>query len=265
MNFPDKGFTMKRRLLVQTCISAAILGAAACLPVKSASAFTWGESMFLSSGGYGMLGDAGNTVKVSDKAGDFDEDVVSAGAQSFIDNLSKRALNFLSDSEMTQAQKVSKFENLLDDSFDMKTISRFSLGRYWRVSSKQQRTEYYELFRRMVLDVYSKRFSEYAGQSFETGAVRKAGPSDYIVTSMIIDAEGDHPSVQVDWRVRYKNDRYQVIDIIVEGVSMAVTQRSDFSSVIQRGGGDVQALINHLKSRNKKTESVVTSQKTKPL
>ena len=104
---------MKRRLLVQTCISAAILGAAACLPVKSASAFTWGESMFLSSGGYGMLGDTGNTVKVSDKAGDFDEDVVSAGAQSFIDNLSKRALNFLSDSEMTQAQKVSKFENLL--------------------------------------------------------------------------------------------------------------------------------------------------------
>lgn len=252
---------MKRRLLAPACISAALLILPVFVPVK-ASAFTWSESMFLSSGGYGMLGDV---VKASEKSNDLDEDAASAGAQNFIDNMARRAINFLSDADLNQKQKTSKFEGLLDDSFDMKTISRFSLGRYWRVSSKQQRKEYFELFRRMVLNAYSKRFSEYAGQKFETGAVRKAGPRDYIVTSFVVDAEGDHPSVQVDWRVRYKNNRYQVIDIIVEGVSMAVTQRSDFSSVIQRDGGNVQALINHLKSRTKKNDSVDADQKTKPL
>ena len=73
----------------------------------------------------------------------------------------------------------------------------------------------------------------------------QAGKNDVLVTSYIVPDAGS--KVQVDWRVRNKNGSYQIIDVIIEGVSMTMTQRSDFSSVIQRGGGDFEVLLAHLR------------------
>lgn len=171
---------------------------------------------------------------------------VGAGAENFIDNMAKRALDFLGGAS-SQDQKTASFRKLLNDSFDLDTIGRFVLGRYWKTSTAQQRDEYQKLFRQMVVDVYAKRFGDYKGQKFETRGHRADGEKDTIVTSFIIPAEG--PEVQVDWRVRYKNGRYQIVDVIVEGVSMSVTQRSEFAAVIQRGGGDVQVLLAHLRGQ----------------
>lgn len=167
------------------------------------------------------------------------------GAQGFIQDMAQRALNFLGDGKMTQDQKTAAFRHLLQDSFDMETIGRFALGRYWRVATPDQQKQYQSLFREMVVTVYSNRFHEYRGQKFETRSVRADGDKDSIVTAFIIPPDG--PEVQVDWRVRFKNGQYKVVDVIVEGVSMSVTQRSDFASVIQRGGGDVGVLIDHLR------------------
>lgn len=128
----------------------------------------------------------------------------------------------------------------------MKTIGRFSLGRYWRVSTAEQRREYLDLFNHMIIQVYSNRFSEYSGQSFETAGFRQESEKDTIVTSYISD---DKTKVQVDWRVRHKNGHYKVVDVMVEGVSMSMTQRSDFSSVIQRGGGNISVLLDHLRNQ----------------
>lgn len=175
-----------------------------------------------------------------------DSHKVDKGAEKFINSMANRALDFLDDDSMTHDQKRSEFRKLLQDSFDMSTIGRFSLGRYWRVSTAEQRREYQSLFKEMVIDVYSDRFGEYTGETFETRGFRADGEKDTIVNSFIVPDAG--PEVQVDWRVRYKNGRYQVVDVIVEGVSMSVTQRSDFASVIQRGGGDVEVLLSHLKS-----------------
>lgn len=172
---------------------------------------------------------------------------VGAGAENFIDNMAKRALDFLGNASNTQDQKTASFRKLLNDSFDLETIGRFVLGRYWKTSTTQQRDEYQRLFRQMVVDVYAKRFGDYKGQKFETRGYRADGEKDTIVTSFIVPAEG--PEVQVDWRVRYKNGRYQIVDVIVEGVSMSVTQRSEFAAVIQRGGGDVQVLLAHLRGQ----------------
>lgn len=172
-------------------------------------------------------------------------DQVGKGAREFIDGMAQRAIDFLGDADLTQEQKQSKFRSLLQDSFDMETIGRFALGRYWRVATPEQRKEYQRLFRDMVIKVYSDRFKEYKGQKVETRSVRPDGEKDALVTSFIVPESG--PEVQVDWRVRYKDGKYRIIDVIVEGVSMSVTQRSDFSSVIQRGGGDVEVLLAHLK------------------
>ena len=170
---------------------------------------------------------------------------VGAGAESFIGSMATRALGFLGNTSMSQEQKKASFRNLLNESFDLETIGRFVLGRYWKTSTAQQRTEYLSLFRKMVVEVYAQRFGDYKGQKFETRGYRADGEKDTIVTSYIVP--GDGPEVQVDWRVRYKGGRYQIVDVIVEGVSMSVTQRSDFAAVIQRGGGDMQVLLAHLR------------------
>lgn len=169
-----------------------------------------------------------------------------AGAQNFVDGMTKRGLGFLSNADLSDAQRKVEFKKLLQDSFDMKTIARFALGRYWRSASDAEKKEYVSLFQKMVVDVYAQRFSEYNGQTLTVGDARGEGQNDAIVTSKI--SSPGSSDVTVDWRVRYKDGRYKVIDVIVEGVSMGLTQRSDFSSVIQRGGGQVSALLEHLRN-----------------
>lgn len=186
-------------------------------------------------------------VSISDTA----SKKMGQGAQSFIEKMANRGIDFLSNESLSSAQKTSSFEKLLKDSFDMKTIGRFSLGRYWRSATAEQKKEYQKLFQNMILKVYSQRFSDYQGQKFEARSFRVDSEKDTLVLSYIIPDEG--PEVEVEWRVRYKNGKYKVVDIIVEGVSMSVTQRSDFGSVIQRGGGNVQALLSYLRDENKKT------------
>ncbi len=174
---------------------------------------------------------------------------VSAGAENFIDSMGHRAIGFLSDPELSSKARKEEFRKLLEDSFDLKTIGRWVLGRYWRIASKDQRSEYQKLFEDMIVAVYSRRFEEYNGQKFEIISSRAKNERDVLVASKIISK--NDPEVRVDWLVRYKNGQYKIVDVIVEGVSMSITQRSDFSSIIQRGGGNVQVLIDHLKEQKK--------------
>jgi len=171
---------------------------------------------------------------------------IKQGAKNFISDMGEEAINFLSDDSLTQSQKESEFRDLLKANFDMKTIGRFALGKYWNLASPSEQQQYQRLFENMVVEVYAQRFNEYQGQDFEVRDARPSGKSDVIVNSLIVPDSGS--DIQVDWRVRYKDGRYKIVDVIIEGVSMAVTQRSDFSSVIQRGGGNIQVLLTHLQN-----------------
>lgn len=175
------------------------------------------------------------------------QDSVAEGAKNFIVSMGDRGINFLGNEGMSHDAKKAEFRKLLNESFDMNTIARFSLGSYWKSATPAQQQEYMKLFNNMIVKVYSKRFSDYKGQKFEVKSARKENEKDSIVTSFIIPNDG--PQVQVDWRVRNKGGQYRVVDIIVEGVSMSQTQRSDFASVIQRGGGKIDVLLTHLRAQ----------------
>lgn len=174
-----------------------------------------------------------------------DESQITTGAQSFIEGIAQRGIGFLSDETLSDAQRAQEFRKLLRESFDMKTIGRFALGRYWKTSTEKERKEYLKLFEDMIVTVYSRRFSDYDGHKLEVTGAMPTGKSDAIVSSHIVPESG--PKVAVEWRVRYKNGQYKVVDIIVEKVSMSLTQRSDFASVIQRGGGQIEVLLAHLR------------------
>lgn len=169
------------------------------------------------------------------------------GAQRFIESMAQRGIDFLGNSSLSAEQRKAEFRKLLKSSYDLKTIGRFALGTYWRSASPAQQAEYQRLFEKMVVNVYANRFGEYKGQKLEVRGARPDGTSDVIVTSFIVPANGGE-DIQVDWRVRNKGAGNKVIDVIVAGVSMAQTQRSDFASVIQRGGGDVNVLLEHLRN-----------------
>ncbi len=168
------------------------------------------------------------------------------GSKAFIDGMAQQAIDFLGDQNLTMDQRKAQFRNLLNNSFDMDTIGRFALGRYWREATDGQRKEYLKLFHQMVIEVYSQRFSEYKGQKVEVRSAREDGETDAIVASYIVPADSGS-EIQVDWRVRHEGGKYKIVDVIVEGVSMSVTQRSDFASVIQRGGGQIDVLLAHLR------------------
>ncbi len=165
-------------------------------------------------------------------------------AEKTVQNFTDSAISFISDENLSQAQKTSKFKSLLIQNFDIKSIARFSLGKYWRQTKAEQKTKYLSSFQQMIIKVYSSRFSDYNGQKLSVTGSREQGKRDMLVHSLITQENG--PDIKIDWRLRKKNGRNQIIDIIVEGVSMALTQRSDFDSVIQRGGGKVQVLLDHL-------------------
>lgn len=177
-------------------------------------------------------------------------DRVAKGALNFVNDVGHRGIGFLSNPKMTHAQQQQAFRALLRDAFDLQTIGRFALGQYWRVATPAQRQEYQGLFEQMVITVYSDRFGTYSGQTLKVDSVKMLNDTDAMVTSYVVAKTGGEP-IRVDWRVRYGAERYRVVDVVVEGVSMSVTQRSDFAGVINQGGGDVGVLIDHLKNPRK--------------
>ncbi len=172
-----------------------------------------------------------------------------SGAKTFIDGMARKAIGFLGNADYSQEDKTREFRNLLRANYDIQTIGRFALGKHWRAATPQQQQEYQKLFEEMVIKVYTRRFSDYKGENLDVRSARAEGESDAVVASFIVP-QGGGEEVQIDWRVRHKNGQYKIVDVIVEGVSMALTQRSDFDSVIQRGGGSVDVLLGHLRGGN---------------
>lgn len=155
--------------------------------------------------------------------------------------------DLLNNKALSQQQKQKQFQAVLNSKFDMNTIGRFAMGRYWRTATQEQRKRYLALFNAMIVDTYSRRFSEYKGQIVRVDSSRSVGKRDAVITSYV--DEKNKPKIKLDWRLRKDNNRFYVIDLVIEGASMALTQRSDFASVIQRGGGNVDVLLSHLAGR----------------
>lgn len=170
---------------------------------------------------------------------------------SFVQKMGDQALTELTGDGITTAEREKRVRKILNQNFDIKTIGQFVLGRHWRTATEKQRTEYLDLFEDMIVTTYAQRFEEYAGQQFKaTGSNPASSKSkDYVVQSTVLQKDG--PPVKVEWRVRSFGGTPKVIDVLIENVSMSVTQRADFDAVINSGGGKVEALLDSLRKRQK--------------
>ncbi len=169
-------------------------------------------------------------------------------AELFITDLGDRTIEILEQQDLTVEEATSNFRDLFSSNFDIPTIGRFVLGRYWRTATPAQRDEFLDLFRELIVETYARRFTEYSGQSFRILGSRDLSERDALVSTAILAADG-RTIATIDWRVRQRDGRQRIIDVVVEQISMGVTQRSDFDAVIQRGGGNIDTLLDALRDQ----------------
>jgi len=174
-------------------------------------------------------------------------DQTTDGAVQFIDSLGRKAINDLTGNSLTADEREVRFRNLLNEHFDMASIDRFVLGRYWRIATEDEKAEFARLFEEFLVKSYAVRFAGYSGESFKVLGGGGAHDGVVIVNSEI-ERSGAEP-IRLDWRAIQGGSDMAIVDIMVEGVSMAVTQRSDFASVIQSRGGKVAGLLEALRDK----------------
>ena len=170
-----------------------------------------------------------------DKAIAMAQDGVTKPAE-FLQGLANEAISVLSDQQGTIDEREQKFRTVLRDDFAMKKIGRFAAGKYWRNMRAKQKRLYQKLFEEWILKTYSIRFGGYSGERVKVIRTFKAGATDVFVRTQIDSSK--RRSLKVDWRVRRIGQKFKIIDVVVEGVSMLVTQKAEFSSVLRQRGID---------------------------
>ena len=169
---------------------------------------------------------------------------VAQDAAGFVQSLGNDAISTLARGNLGPDGISDRFRQVLRSNFDTAAIGQFVLGRYWPQATPAQQQEYLSLFEKMIVKVYADRFRQYSGETFQVTSSRPDASGDTMVQSQVVRPSG--PPVNVEWRVRGGS---RIVDVIVEGVSMSVTQRSEFASVIQSSGGQIEGLLRSLRQR----------------
>jgi phospholipid transport system substrate-binding protein len=172
-------------------------------------------------------------------------------AQDFIRRLGDSTVAILNEPS-SPPEKLQRLKPLLDQATDLELIARLVMGRYWRQASEAQRQEYVRLFKALVMQAMAERFSWYTGETFEVTGQNPVDERDTMVSTRIV-RPGGKPPILVDWRVRHGERGYLLIDILAEGVSLVVTQRSEAAEVINRRG--IDGLLAEMRARLAKRDT----------
>ena len=173
----------------------------------------------------------------------YSQNSIGNRAETFIEILSSEALNIATEKSLTKQTRQAKIAILLNDGFDMPWIARFVLGRNWRLATPSQRKEYLNLFKSTIEHTYSRQFQDYSDQKIVIKG-HKLGNRKYIfVNSRIFDPTRSNVNIDVNWRIIPAGSSFKIVDVVIEGVSMGVTQRNEYASVLKRNGNNIAALI----------------------
>ena len=174
------------------------------------------------------------------------EVAVETSAANVIQSMADQAMNELTDQNLADDVRRKKFVSLMDRYFAMDVVSRFVLGRYWRSISEEEIEEFSVLLQNYLALNYANQFKEFNGEQFVVGDETQKN-KDTFVDSQFVRPDG--PPVNIVWRMRVFDDSYKIIDVSIEGLSMGITQRDEFTSVIQQNNDDVGALTAALKAK----------------
>jgi phospholipid transport system substrate-binding protein len=153
----------------------------------------------------------------------------------------------------TMAEKRAALARIVDQAVDVNSVARFALGRFWRLASPEQRQSYLSLFRQYLVFNVTGRLSQYKGTTFTLGRAQPMNGDISVATT--IHTPNSAPA-DMQWMVSFASGKPQIIDLVAEGTSLRITQRSDYASVITRNGGqNVQALIDAMRQQIARLEA----------
>ena len=172
-------------------------------------------------------------------------------SSNFINNITDSASSILS-SENTREEKIQKLIEIGENSVDIDGIGFYTLGKHRKILNDGQKDEFKKIFREYFLKSFSSRLVEYKEAKIVVISEDIKNDKYTIVKSKLL-ATSDRPEVSIDWRVYTKDPTKPLIrDLIIEGLSLARTQREEFNSIIVNNGGDIKALFTSLKNFNNK-------------
>jgi phospholipid transport system substrate-binding protein len=173
------------------------------------------------------------------------ESITEEEARNFINTLGKDALSALTKKELSQKKRESEFSSILDRGFDVKAMGRFCLGRYWRNFNKEQRKQYFVTLKNMLIRSYVGKFANFPGANFRISKIDISSDLGATVLTAV-DCPGSG-SFNVGWRLYKAGERgIRITDVVVDGISMSITQRSEFVSVMSGVNNNVEEFIKRL-------------------
>ena len=175
----------------------------------------------------------------------FSEKSFSVEPDKFIQSITDEASKVLVDN-FSKDEKMEKLKAIALKSVDIKGIGLYSLGSHRKSLTDGQKEKYNELFKKYFLKSFASRLSDYTDPKINVISMEKLNDKYTIVSSILVATE-KNPEVKINWRVYTKDPANPLIrDLIIEGLSLARTQKEEFNSVIQGNDGDVNALFANL-------------------
>ncbi len=168
-------------------------------------------------------------------------------AGAFIDGVARQVLEKLKQGA-SDAERESLLRTVLRSYFDLGAMGRAALGQYWSKTTPEQQQRYLRAVETAEVRAYSGRLKQYGGQTLKVQRVTPGPGGAQLVDSQILQPTGAQP-VRLVWEVRNSGGRQLITDVSIEGVSMVLTRRSDFTAYISRNGGNVEPLIAELERR----------------
>ncbi|MDR2901621.1 MAG: ABC transporter substrate-binding protein [Lactobacillales bacterium] len=166
-------------------------------------------------------------------------------AVEFVNGFADDMINNVLKSDKTSEEKLQGFQKIFHEVVDLKSVGQFVLGIYWKNASEADRAAFLDEFVDFTTKTWADRFDSYTGQKIVFSGSRNAERNQLYVDSQI----QNNPPVAVIWRLRQKDGSYKVIDIIVEGVSMAMSYRNEYTAFLQKNNGKLNVLTQELKTK----------------
>lgn len=159
------------------------------------------------------------------------------GAKGFIDKVASQVLNILkTDNAIPEKQK--KLETVFTDKIDTPFVGKFVLGGHWREATPVQQKDYLSSYGPFVIKNYAAKLTHYSGEQYKLTNARQDSDGSFLVTMEIMGGSASDAPIVVDYRLRSQDGSYKLADIVVEGVSLLATQRSEFNGIVQNKGLD---------------------------
>ncbi|MBP5398827.1 MAG: ABC transporter substrate-binding protein [Alphaproteobacteria bacterium] len=175
-------------------------------------------------------------------------EVDAAGAENFVKNTTQEGIVEIINSNASQAERDARFEKLFNSALDVKFIGQFVLGRNWRTASAEQREKFIDVYRKLNVKTWSKRFDEFKGKEFIFKGTSPSSSDNQIFVNSVVPMENAQPA-SVVWRVKEKDGKFKIVDIIIENVSLAITARNEYSAFIKKSPDGLNGLIADLEKK----------------